>query len=303
VINVVTDFSACAETYPIREGLQRVIQDAVLQLGVVKEKRVSRRFVPLKNLMDDRLPKHTLIARTEFDDWCAEVEIQRSTLRDELLRMLHHMGSLIYWGRTQSERDQEPERDHYPREDQRLARTHRAPPGSLQTYVLNPTWFKTCVYAITRASEELIDGRPRVWLTATEIDRIVTQASARLASSATHPVEGTVIREALRFIGVCWEDEASGDFLFPRGLPERDWREYLGWGGHRLTWDFLPEHCVAKLLVRLHQDGLVVSPKKGIYVHDRNAALIAFPRESGNRALVSAVPEQGQVEIRYSNET
>jgi Ras of Complex, Roc, domain of DAPkinase/Leucine rich repeat/Leucine Rich repeat len=302
VINVVTDFSACDDTYPIREGLQRVIQDAVLQLGVVKEKRVPRGFVPLKNLMDDRFPKHTLIARTEFDDWCAEVEIEGATLRDELLRMLHHMGSLIYWGRTKS--DQPPQRDHYEREDQRLTWTHRAPPGSLQTSVLNPKWFKTCVYAITQASEELDEGKPRVWLTASEIDRIVSQASAGLApSSATHPVEGTVIREALRFIGVCWEDEDSGEFLFPRGLPERDWGEYLAWGGHRLTWDFLPEHCVAKLLVRLHQERLVVSPKKGIYVHDRNTALITYPRKSGNRALVSAVPEQGHVEIRYSKET
>ncbi len=170
--------------------------------------------------------------------------------------------------------------------------------------MLNPTWFKTSAYAITRASEELIDGKPRVWLTATEIDWIVTQTSAGLAvSSATHPIEGTVIREALRFIGVCWEDEASGDFLFPRGLPEKDWTEYLAWGGYRLTWDFLPEHYVAKLLVRLHQNGLVVSRKKGNYVHDRNAALIAYPPGSGILALVSAVPEQGHVEIRYSPAT
>jgi GTPase SAR1 family protein len=303
VINVVNDFSACDATYPIREGLQRVIQDAVLQLGVVKEKRVPREFVPLKNLVDDRLPGHTMITRTDFDNWCAEATIKDATLRDELLRMLHHMGSLIYWGRTQSEPDQSPGA-HYHANDQRLARIRRAPPGSLQTYVLNPMWFKTCVYAVTQASEELIDGKPRVWLTATEIDRIVTHASTGLApSSATHPVEGTVIREALKFIGVSWEDEASGDFLFPRGLPEQIWTEYLAWGGHRLKWDFLPEHCVAKLLVRLHEDGLVVSPKKGLYVHDRNAALITYPPDSANHAFVYAVPEQGHVEIRYSKET
>jgi Leucine-rich repeat (LRR) protein/GTPase SAR1 family protein len=304
VINVVTDFSACDATYPIREGLQRVIQDAVLQLGVGKEKRVPREFVPLKKLIDDRLPTNTLIARTEFDDLCAAVKIESPELRSELLRMLHHMGSLIYWGRTEWEVDQSPRRFHDHSEDQRLGRTHRAPPGSLQTYVLNPQWFKTCVYAITRASEELIDGKPRVWLTPGEIDRIVAQASAGVTpSSGTRLAEGIVIREALKFIGVCWEDEASGDFLFPRGLPEKDWTEYLAWSGHRLTWDFLPEHCVAKLLVRLHQDGLVVARKRGSYVHDRNAALITYPPGSGNQVLVSTVPEQGHVEIRYSPAT
>ena len=304
VINVVTDFSACDATYPIREGLQRVIQDAVSQLGVVKDKRVPRKFVPLKNMVEDRLPNRTLLGRAEFDEWCAEVEIEGGTLRDELLRMLHHMGSLIYWGRSESEADQPRRHNHYHREDQLLARAHRAPPGSLQTYILNPLWFKTCVYAITRASEELNDGIPRVRLTATDLDQIVGLVSAGLVPfSVTHPVEGSVIREMLRFIGVCWEDEASGEFLFPRGLPERDWTEYQAWDGHRLTWNFLPEHCVAKLLVRLHENGLVVSRKRGSYVHDRNTALIKYPPESGNQTLVSAVPDHGQIEIRYSPAT
>jgi Leucine-rich repeat (LRR) protein len=300
VIKVVTDFSACDATYPIREGLQRVIQDAVLQLGVVKEKRVPRGFVALKNLVDERLLKRTLVARTELDVWCAEVKIEDPTLRDQLLRILHHMGSVIYWGRTETEGKQPPQRDRYHGEEQLMARILRTPTLGLQTHVLNPKWFKKCVYAITKASEDLMRGKPRVWLTSDDIEWIVAQASAGLTPlSSTHPVEGAVIREALKFIGVCWEDEASGDFLFPRGLPERDWNEYLACGGHRLAWDFLPEHCVAKLLVRLHRDGLVISQKKGLYVHDRNAALIAYPADSENHALVFAVPEEGYVDIRY----
>jgi Ran GTPase-activating protein (RanGAP) involved in mRNA processing and transport len=304
VVNVVTDFSACDKTYPIREGLQRVIQDAVAQLGVVKEKRVPVKFVPLKNLIDDRLLTRTMIARSQFDDWCAELKIDEDTVRDGFLRTLHRMGSVIYWGQTNAGRVHLPRRDDHQGEDHWPTRTRRAPPSGLQTYLLNPKWFKNCVYSITKASEDLIRGKPRVWLTPADIDAIVTQASAGLRRwSAAHPVEGSVIRDALRFIGVCWEDEASGDFLFPRGLPEQHWTEYLAWGGYRLTWDFLPEHCVAKLLVRLHKDGLVVSPKKGIYVHDRNGALIAYPADSENHALVSAVPEEGYVDVRYSKAT
>jgi Ran GTPase-activating protein (RanGAP) involved in mRNA processing and transport len=295
LVDVALDFSACDASYPIEEGLHRILRDATYGLDVVHGRKVPAELTVLKAVVDSRLTQSTMIPREEYDEWCANEKVEDEETQCQVLRMLHHMGSVIYWGQTTTERDWQGDEDGA---SSRLRVLGRAAPVSLQTHLLNPKWFRRCVYAVTRASEEMVGGKPRLRLTALDIDRIVAEASVGLQSTS-NAVEGGVIREALTFIGVCWQD-SRGNFLFPRGLPELvDITRYTSGEPTQLIWDFLPEHCVAKLLVRLHLDEVVVSRKKGSHVHGPSAALIEYPHDSGVETFVFAVPAEGQIQIFY----
>jgi Leucine-rich repeat (LRR) protein len=298
VVDFISDFSACDGKYPIEMGLHRAITEAVGRLGVVKDRKVPRQLPAFKDLIDQRLSDRTMIERSDCDDLSLNQGIQQPCPTDDLLRILHYMGAVISWGSVRTEQRELSAQDN---SDGLLGRRFRRnPTAALKSNVINPLWFKECVYAVTRASEDHLNNKPVVWMTEDDISRIVTKATEGFAGASGTETEASIVREALVFLGVCWEDESTGKYLFPRGLQELDLTNYGSWDAENMSWDFLPEHCVARLLVELHSQRLVVSRKKGIYVHGRNAALIEFPPGSNVQSLVAAHPEEGRIEVRYS---
>lgn len=299
VVELVGDFSACDVKYQIDNGLRQVISRAIEQLGVADRKKVHPKLEILKNRVDSGFRYRTMISTNEFFTWCSEEKITKKSTQKALLLNLHHLGSLVFWGQFESSAAAYSSRAGY-RSDRSAGR--RSSDYSLMTQVMNPEWFKQCVYQITRKSEELVNGKPRTWLTCNEIDREIRKVTKRVTN---HPdvtlLEKAVIRNALEFAMVCFLQ--GGQYVFPRGLPKLSLSPFAEWERWELIWDFLPEYCVARLIVALHSARRVVSEEKDQYIHGCNAALIHYPEESGIQALVVADPDHGRVEVRFPKES
>lgn len=305
VMDLVGDFSACDHDYKIDDGLRKVITQAMVKLEVAEAKMVHPKLESLKHRVEAAFRDRTMISTAEFFTWCRKEKVKKPSTQQTLLLNLHFLGSLVYWGQLEEGTTSRPKNAEKGGMSSELRTLRRSDDRDLMTQILSPEWFKQCVYQITRKSEELDHNRkPRTWLTAEEIDRVIRNATRRVTKQQEiTPLEKDVIRKALDFTMVCFRD--GKHYVFPRGLADFPLSGYKKWDRWELRYDFLPEYAVARLIVALHTNGggLVESETKGQFCHGRNAALIRYPKDAGILALVVADPDQGKMEVRFGEDS
>ncbi|MDZ4686496.1 MAG: COR domain-containing protein [Planctomycetaceae bacterium] len=296
VTAIVDNCSAHERAMPI-EPLQAAIQSAIGQLSAVKEGKVQPELPRLKELVEDRIRGRTVVPWSEFATWCVEIGVTDESRQRGLLTTLHYFGTVTYFGVRQ--RDHEDEAFSGPH----TSRRSRAP-ESLQDQVLNPRWFKWCVYEIIRTSQDTSIRPHDGWFRIADIEQVVHRAhqefTLREASPqpSLHKVNAGIIREALEHVGLCWHDQTGERYLFPSGLPEFTPLHSEDWSKSHLQWNFLPEANFLRLIVELHRSGYVVQ-QEGRYQHGRNCVVIESPRHPGTLAAVVGFPDEGRIEIRY----
>ena len=298
VVAVVDDCSACDEnrcSKPLRNAIQR----AISQLRGIQDAKIPRKLFEVRTRIQGALRQYPLVSREQFAQWCASngVRSTESQECDFYLRMLHHMGSLFYFGLTDGElRERAKEGRSWLRRfapgRQRIMR--KEPSHLLIDNVINTTWLKWIVYSLIERTEK------NPWISHDEIAAHVAESDSRMRS-ITYFVSNTnsvpVVLEFLKLVDLSFYDENVGEYLFPRGLAAGPPPGTDTWERGQLHWDYVTEAAFHRFIVRMHNRGEVVC-EEGIDGHWRDAVLIEHTK--GNRAAILGKPDDGLVEIRFA---
>jgi len=298
VVGLVDNCSACDSRSPI-EPLRQAIEAAINQLNVLKGSKVPSKLILLRRKVEAELRRLPFASHALFAQWCVSdgVEIADANESDWYLRILHHMGSLFYFGLTDYERR---ERDRvgsdwlqrFPPGRQRIIKKEL---GLLLTgYVINPDWLKSSVYRLIRLSRE------RAWISRDMITDQVAESDRQMREVDKDFVWdelGTaIVEEFLKLADLSFYDEDNGEYLFPRGLAAGPPPGTDKWEKGQLHWEYFPEAALHRFIVRMHARGEVVC-EEGSDGHWRDAVLIEHPK--GIRAAIVGKPDEGILEIRF----
>jgi len=287
---LVDDLSACDPKRSI-EPFREAIENALAQRSAIREGKVSPELKSVRDIVERELPKVALVPVKTFREWCRECKVPNDQQADVIRDILHHMGSLFYFGRDRLEREREHKREvEWGREltaGQR--RLHKLQPDTvLSEYVINPVWLKHATYRVFEESER---GE---WLTRETVHAKVREADAKCKK---HKRGGDVIEAFLKLVELSFFDEEKQQYLLPRGLDPGLLPGYEDWPTATLTWDFVPESAFHRFLVRMHHRKQVATTPKGGYAHGRDWVMVQHHQ---CRVVVSADPVNGVIELRFA---
>jgi GTPase SAR1 family protein len=306
VTAIIDGCSATKRSKPIKP-LRKAIEQAMAKLSAIKDQKVESEFIDLMNHVRQQMSGIALASVPKYRQWCKSVKIEDEDAQDTHLRVLHELGIVFYFGRTPFEQHQIKQERHAADDSERWLepypsgqhRTMKAPLDPLlQQYLINPIWFKQPLYEIITRSE-----RDHPWMSRDEIIQAIRAVENRLYRSAVqafkrHRQGDEVILAALKRIELCHHDEHRDEYFFPGGLPLDgtpflpEWsksagQEYGPIDRCRLTWDFLRESAVHRLMVKWYPQ--IVDSK-----HWRFGMVVA---DYSCQAAVSANPDDGTVQI------
>jgi len=307
VAPVIDGCSAClvdeSSIQPLRQG----IEHALARLSSLDGK-VTQGLANLKKQVERELAGRALVEIEQFYHWCAECDVNDADRQDTYLRVLHHLGSLFYFGLTRKE---QRERDQVLTAHSPGIRLKQHPPGQhrfwqakrdpmLRQHIVNPHWLKWPVYEVVEQSEKA------AWQTSSEIEEIIHKAQNRLAKEPkaghfrAHRNGPAVVLAVLELTGLCYYDEDKGQYLFPRGLPESGLGLTNTWKISSACWDYLPEAAFHRLLVRMHVRRKVARDESGVALHRRRAVMACNIQDNPKvRVAIFATPETGLLEFRF----
>lgn len=255
-------------------------------------KKISSEAAQMKTRVEREIASRSLVSIQEYHNWCREEHADDS--EHSILRTLHNLGSVFFFGLTDRERHQKQDKEQLaalPLGEQRL---RTAPRDSvLDSWIANPRWLTWSISEINRQSENA-KRVPRGQLTLDEIE-VVAKQSAVVRELKILPESTSYICGVLKLTELCWEIEKDV-FLFPRGLPEEASYSFESWSDEASwIWEFLPEQMFHRFVVRMHERGQVVKIKN-TWQHWRDAVLIEH--SSNCRAVFSIDSARGHLKAR-----
>jgi len=311
---VVDGCSACDAAATSIKPLREAIQNAVLRLAY----SYGLRPEPVENVWDDgfsigdryasRMPKglcrlrthvsekirsRTIIPIDEFRTWCAECGVHDRRRQGTYLRVLHEMGLLFYFGLTDAEKEDHAEPPWWQRQTGRRSIATFKPDSCLQLNVVNPQWWKKPIYKLL----ECVDGK--AWQRESDINEAIRPVTAGFPDSS---IAAQVIRESLVFTELCFYDEKSRMYLFPRALPDIALAATNQWRCETATFSFFTEAAFFRFTVKLHARGNVCKVDEA-FAHYRWSLLACSKDDRPTRVAIVARPDDGELEFRFDDQS
>jgi GTPase SAR1 family protein len=313
VTKIVDGCSAVSAKYSIHP-LRQAIEETAATLSAIREEKVSRHFIDLMQRVEEEMSNRSLATiEGDYRRWCHDCNITGQATQDTYLRVLDHLGTLIYFGRTpteQAEHEREKQRADHPRRwterypiGQRQM-VQRDVPSLLQKYAINPAWFTRPLYGIIRESESKETRDRNGWIDRRRIKNVVRDIEKELTpllgnAFPQHEDGESVVFEALDWTELCHRDKATGEYFFPRGALDEKAARYLpDWAKETamadaltdwcfMRWDLLRESAVHRLIVRWYPN----------IVHDKCWRYGMVVAKDDCQAAVIANPDEGTLRI------
>lgn len=261
------------------------------QLGVASGQleslntKVPRDWLGLRAEIEKQMQGQALLPLAKYRQVCKNLGIDDRQAQEVRLRMLHNLGGAFYFGRLEFELAESELRqsDTLSPGQFRWQRSQRD--SSLSRWLINPDWIKRPLYAVVRAAQSGSVGQRAGWLTKSEVRNVVRTTPQ--GSMQSPPAAPDIVCGVLKLSELCLE--VDGDYFFPRGLPtnaapflpewwKADAQNDASVDYCQLTWQFIPESAIHRLLVRWYSQ--TVNEKRWRYgmvvaKHGCEAAVIA----------------------------
>ena len=287
VTDIVDDCSSCDGEISI-EPLQGAISDAVAKLTAVREQQVLPEQNELRSYLQEKLRTRTTVPMEEYREWCIDEEVTDLQRQESYRTIFHYSGVQFYFGTAG--RTDESREDNLPPGQQRYL--EREQDAHLERNLINPHWLKHAIYQITRAS------KTAVWMSCEKITtKIELEEEADQFKTNGHDLD--VVLSFMKRVDLSFYDEDKKAYLFPRGLGPGQPTGSSRWETVSFRWKFFPESYFHRFIVAMHHREYVVK-EVGAWQQWRHAVLIEY---EGVRAAIVAIPQSGQLEIRYEPTT